>query len=345
MTKLSVLIVFGGESSEHEVSIMSARNVYAAMDSDTYDTHLGYIDRAGKWWLLDTWVENLNQHGGKQLLVAPGTGSFMTIPGNTVFKPDVLFPVLHGKNGEDGTIQGLAEMAHIPYVGCGIEASALGMDKLAAKNIVSQSDIKIARYIAVHNTDEAQQLVQSGDISARLGDGPWFVKPARAGSSVGVSRVTDPAGIVEAVRQALHHDSIVLIEEGITGREIEVAVLGDPPHHQASGIGEIIIGDTFYSYDDKYASNSASQTVIDPEMPAEVTQQIRTQAERIYALLGCSGLSRVDFFVTPDYQVYFNEINTLPGFTNISMYPKLWRAQGVLYPQLVDKLIQLVVSK
>lgn len=349
MNRLSVLILFGGESSEHEVSIMSARNVYAAMDGDKYDTHLGYIDKHGKWWLLDSWVDNLEQHGGKQLLVAPGTGTLMAVPGNAIIKPDVLFPVLHGKNGEDGTVQGLAEMAHIPYVGCGIEASALGMDKLMAKKIVSQSNIKIASYIAVTSADEAAALVEAQDdgeseLAKRLGTGAWFVKPARAGSSVGVSKVEDASELVVAVAEALKHDTMALIEQGIVGREIEVAVLGNPPHHEASGLGEILIGDTFYSYDDKYASDSRSQTIINPEMPDETIETVRQQAEQVYALLCCTGLSRVDFFVTPQNEVYFNEINTMPGFTNISMYPKLWRAAGLHYPQLVDKLIQVAIN-
>lgn len=313
------------------------------MDGEKYDTKLCYIDRSGKWWLLSEWTDNLQRHGGAQLLVAPGTASLMTVPGNTIISPDVIFPVLHGKNGEDGTVQGLAEVAHIPYVGCGIEAGALGMDKLLAKKIVAASGIKIARYIAVSQPDEVQSLLYrdeyDSDIVERLGAEPWFVKPARAGSSVGVSKVTSPDQLELAVREALRHDTVALIEEGIAGREIEVAVLGNPPHHKASGIGEIIPGDTFYSYNDKYASASTSQTVINPDMPHAISEIIRRQAMKIYALLGCRGLARVDFFVTADYDVYFNEINTLPGFTNISMYPKLWRASGMHYPALIDELI------
>ena len=346
MKKLSVLLLFGGESSEHEVSIMSARNVYAAMDGDKYTPHLCYIDKNGKWWLLDEWTDDMSHHGGRQLLAAPGMRSFMVVPGNEVVHPDVIFPVLHGKNGEDGTVQGLAELLHIPMVGCGVLASALCMDKLRAKMLV-QDIVQTARWIALTDKSSAKvelaTLIQAHDLAERIGNGPWFVKPSRAGSSVGVSRVTDELQLEQAVMTAFEHDTTVIVEEVIVGHELEVAVLGNPPHHKASGVGEIVVGDTFYSYDEKYAATSATQTVINADIADDIKVAIAERAKAIYERLDCQGLSRIDFFLTLQNEIYFNEVNTLPGFTNISMYPKLWREAGVTYPQLIDNLIQLVV--
>lgn len=339
MTRRTVLILFGGESSEHEVSIMSARNVYAAMDGDKYDTRLCYIDRNGKWWLLDAWVENLEHHGGKQLLAAPGTGSFVVLPGNDLVHPDVIFPVLHGKNGEDGTVQGLAELLHIPIVGCDTTASAVTLDKIMTKEILKANGIISAAY-AVHI--KGNPLPEYSDVSATLGD-VLFVKPARAGSSVGVSKVHNESEFLPAVKEALKHSSRVLIEESIEGRELETAVLGNPPHHEVSGVGEIIAGAEFYDYNDKYASDSASQTLTNIELPETVEHKIRETSLKAYEVLGCQGMARVDYLLkgsTP----YVIEVNSIPGFTNISMYPKLWRASGMHYPELVDKLIQLAVS-
>lgn len=339
MSKRTVLLTFGGESSEHEVSIASARNVYAALDNSKYDTRLCYIDKRGKWWLLDEWMETPQNHGGTQLLAAPGTGSFMTMPGSQVIHPDVILPILHGKNGEDGTIQGLAAMLHIPIVGCGVSASALCMDKHQTKRILRAQGIPVADWVAV-TTDSVEQ---AKDQLETLGEAPWFVKPSRAGSSVGVSKVSSREDLDAALSKAFEHDDVVLIERSIIGRELEVAVLGNPPHHQASGVGEIIAGAEFYDYDDKYSSTSESQVILDADLPSELKEQIRDIAKQAYQLLGCEGLARVDFLLK-DSTVYVNELNTLPGFTNISMYPKLWQREGMKYPELIDRLIELAVE-
>ena len=336
MSKRNVLLVFGGESSEHDVSIASARNVYAALDDSKYDTMLCFIDKAGKWWLLDEWIESPRQHGGVQLLVAPGTGSLMTVPGGQIIHPDVILPVLHGKNGEDGSIQGLAQLLHVPIVGCDVESSALCMNKQQTKIIISAAGRPVADWVSA----TASTIDHAINKASRLGD-VVFVKPARAGSSVGVSKVTSPEGLRPAIELALTHDDLVLIERAIIGRELEVAVLGNPPHHQASGVGEIIPGSEFYDYDDKYSSGSSSQTVLDANLPEAQIESIRQYALEAYELLGCRGLARVDFLLAEDGTVYLNEVNTLPGFTNISMYPKLWQRVGIRYPELVDRLIQL----
>lgn len=334
MARTTVLLLFGGESSEHDVSIMSARNVYAAMDGEKYKILLGYIDRGGKWWLLDEWRDDLARHGGAQLLMAPGTGSFMTIPGNGVVHADVILPMLHGKNGEDGTVQGLAQLAHIPIVGCDVTASAVGMDKALCKQILVANNIKTAKFL-IHRRGNA--VPEYNEVTAELGD-VVFVKPSRAGSSVGVSKVRTEAEYKKAVAAALEHDDTVLIEEAIVGRELETAVLGNPPKHKVSGVGEIVTGADFYDYDDKYSDASDAQVLTNVDLPENVEATICATSHKVYEVLGCRGLARVDYLLRGNTP-YVLEINTLPGFTNISMYPKLWRAAGLHYPALIDELI------
>lgn len=340
MTRKTILLVFGGQSSEHDVSIMSARNVYSAMDGDKYQVELCYIDRRGKWWLLDDWSENLDRHGGLQLVAVPGSKSFMTVPGNRILPVEIIFPILHGKNGEDGSVQGLSQMLHIPIIGCGIEASSLCMDKNGLKQLLAYNQIPVSPWLLVRDA-ESPSL---SDLQQQLGAGPWFVKPSRAGSSVGVSKVDDYNQLDAAISLAAQHDDEVLIERAINGRELEIAVLGNLPHHKASVVGEILSGADFYDYDDKYAASSASQTVISPQLDEANRQQLTDLALQAYQLAGCRGLARVDFFLTADGEIYLNEINTMPGFTNISMYPKLWQADGLKYPELIDRLINLALE-
>jgi len=340
MDRTTVLLLFGGESSEHEVSIASARNVFAAIDDAKFNVLLGYIDRQGKWWLLDTLGSTITTHGAPQLAPVLGSSSFVTFPNNRVVKPDVILPILHGKNGEDGTVQGLGDLLHIPVVGCDMTASAICMDKLAAKEILEFRHITIAPY-EVHRKGEA--LPDFNRLSMRLGS-PMFVKPSRAGSSVGVSKVYSEEELAEALDLAHQHDDVVLIERGISGRELEVSVLGNPPHHQVSGVGEIKPGDEFYSYDAKYASTSTSQVIIPAELEPDVRERLRTLAGKAYEALGCRGMARVDFFLADDGTIYVNELNTIPGFTNISMYPKLWREEGITYSALIERLISLALE-
>jgi D-alanine-D-alanine ligase len=339
MERTTVLLLFGGESSEHDVSIFSVRNVYAAMDDSKYNVLFGFIDRAGKWWLMDRIGSDINTHGAPQLAPVMGTGSFVTFPSSKVVKPDVILPILHGKNGEDGSVQGLAQLLHIPIVGCDMTSSAICMDKIATKEILSGFGIKIAPYEAHHEGDE---LPDFNHLSMKLGI-PMFVKPARAGSSVGVSKVHSEAEFARAIEEAHRHDNVALIERGIVGRELEVAVLGNPPNHKVSGIGEVKAAD-FYSYDEKYAASSTTEIIIPAEMPDDTKERIRKTAGDAYKILGCTGLTRVDFFLTDDDTLYVNELNTIPGFTNISMYPKLWRQEGISYSELIDRLIDLALE-
>lgn len=338
MTRKNIMLVFGGESSEHDISILSARNIYAAMDNEKYHVSLCYIDMHGKWWLLDEWKENVRNHGGVQLVAAMGARSFVTLPGNNIIRPDVIFPVLHGRNGEDGTVQGLFELLHIPYVGCGVQASADCMDKEVTKVIAKSGGIEVAPYIKL---DHGKSFAYKEAIET-LGK-TLFVKPARSGSSIGVSRVTSERGFEQAIEVARKEDTKVLIEGAVEGRELEVAVLGNLPHHKVSDIGEVIVGEEFYSYNEKYAADSKAVVLINARVEESIRTKLRQQASEIYQLLGCRGLARIDFFVTKQGKVILNEVNTMPGFTSISQYPKLWHEQGIKYPQLVDKLVALVL--
>lgn len=341
MQRTKILLICGGESSEHEVSISSARNVFAAIDDTKFDVILTYIDRTGKWWLIDSIDGEISTHGAPQLVPVLGGRGFMTIPNNQIITPDVIFPVLHGKNGEDGSVQGLAQLLHIPIVGCDTTASAVSMDKVLTKQVLAANNIAVVPY-EVYRRGEV--LPDFGQLSMNLGV-PLFIKPARSGSSVGVSRVHSEDEFTQALQEALRHSDSVLIERGISGRELEVAALGNPPDHQVSCVGEVILGDDFYTYEEKYATNSSARVVIPAESIGEdVVRKIQAIATDTFRVLGCRGLSRIDFFLTDTGKIYVNEINTMPGFTNISMYPKLWRPEGISYAQLVETLIRLAVD-
>lgn len=337
--KIQVLLLFGGESSEHEVSISSAGNVYAAIDKGRFDVVLVYIDIQGRWWLVDE-VVGILQPEAEQLVPLLGRGCLTNASGSRTVTPGVIFPVLHGKNGEDGSVQGLSQLLHIPVVGCDMTASAVCMDKVATKEILTANGIPNVPY-RIHRRGEAELDFKTITEELRA---PLFIKPARAGSSIGVSKVTAAKQFTDALHLAHEYDTVVLIEKGITGRELEMAALGNPPHHEVSGVGEIIAGDDFYSYDAKYSPESASRTIIPADLNDSVTEQIRSIAHKAYAALGCQGMARIDFFLDENGAIYLNEVNTIPGFTDISMYPKLWQYEGVAYPELITRLIFLALG-
>lgn len=330
-----MLLLFGGESSEHDVSISSARNVYAAIDDELYDTYLGYIDKHGKWWLLENFDMRVDTSDAPQLLPVLGGHGFVTMPEGKAIKPDVIMPILHGRNGEDGSVQGVAQLLHVPIVGCDVAASSIAMNKLSCKEILQANGIQTVPHEVHRNYDEQPDF---GRLTMRLGN-PLFVKPARAGSSVGVSKVHNESEFREALAEAHKHDSIVLIEKAIAGRELECAILGTPPHHRVSGVGEIIPGDDFYTYEEKYSSNSKTQINIVADIDTSEKEKIQKIALRVYEKLDCSGLARIDFMRSDDGTLYVMEVNTLPGFTNISMYPKLWKQEGTSYSELIRLLI------
>lgn len=331
MSRQTILLLFGGESSEHDVSIMSARNVYAGFDKDKYDVKLCYISRTGKDWLL---VESFEDLRGPTISPLLGQGYFMTQ--ESELRIDVIFPVLHGKNGvEDGAVQGLASLLHIPIVGSAIGASAVCWDKVVTKQLLATSGVQVTPYVVHREREPMPSYVQlKNELSETL-----FVKPSTAGSSVGVSKVRSANELELAVMTALKHSDTVLIEKAVVGRELEVAVLGTPPNHRVSGVGEIIPGEEFYSYEDKYAEGSKAQVISDAAISDELRQKLQTIAHKAFAVLGCKGLARVDFLVSESGEVYVNELNTLPGFTTISQYPKLWQQAGIDYSQLIDELI------
>ena len=347
--KLSIAVLFGGQSSEHEVSRMSATSIIGNLSPEKYEVHMVGITKEGRWLLYTGDVSALVSGQWEQGPVCPAFLSpdpsihglvVMGEPAHTIHL-DCVFPALHGKNGEDGTLQGLLALSGIPYVGCDTEASAICMDKAVTHSLLSAANIEQVHYLWFYadRFDAAPDTIKN-KICARF-NFPVFVKPANAGSSVGVSRVDAPQGLDEAIRKAAREDGKIIVEEGVKGQEVECAVLGNRQDAQASIIGEIGASAEFYDYDDKYV-NGTSQLYIPARIPEEVSDKIRETAVRAYRLLGCSGLARVDFFVTEKEQkVVLNELNTLPGFTSISMYPKLWMAMGLSYGGLLDRLIEL----
>ncbi len=335
--RLTILMLFGGESSEHEVSQSSARNVYAAIDKNKYDIKLGFIDKSGKWWLL----VNFDDQPKNRLIPVLGEGSFEVSSNKDFIRPDVILPILHGKNGEDGTVQGVANLLHIPIAGCSLKASAVGMDKIMTKRLAAGVGVAIVPYSVHHITEPAPTYESlSAELSPTL-----FIKPNEAGSSVGVSRVSHPAELAAALEAAGEHGDVLLIEKAINARELEVAILGDYHNAAASVVGEVVPEGEFYTYDSKYASGSTSRVVIPAQIPPAITEKLTDWALKIYKTLGCGGLARIDFFLDDNNNLYFNEINTMPGFTNISMYPKLWQASGIDYPELIDRLISMRLPK
>ena len=351
--KLSLAVIFGGVSSEHEVSRMSVTSILENLSNERYEVHMVGITKEGRWLLYTGPVEDILSGAWEQ---GPVTPAFLSpdpsVHGLVALRDgkaetihvDVIFPALHGKNGEDGTIQGLFQLSGIPYVGCDTESSAICMDKAVTHSLLSSADIEQAHYLWFYadRFDAAPDTIKN-KIQARL-DFPVFVKPSSAGSSVGVSKVERFEDLDQAIRKAAREDKKVVVEEGITGQEVEVAVLGNRDC-DASIVGEIGASAQFYDYDDKYI-NGTSQLYIPARIPQEVSEKIRQTAVRAYRLLGCSGLARVDFFVTAgDNRVILNEINTLPGFTSISMYPKLWMAMGLTYGELLDRLVELAFQK
>ena len=343
--KKNLVALFGGQSSEHVVSCMSVQNVIANIDTEQYNVILVGITKEGRWLLVGsageiadgTWEKSgvqavLSPDATEKCLIVMREDSIEKIP------VDVVFPVLHGLYGEDGTVQGLLELAGIPYVGCGVLASSVAMDKLSAKVIVDKLGIRQAAYVPVMKSELSDCEAVMDRIEAAL-PYPVFVKPSNAGSSVGVSRADDRTKLQEALYEAAKHDRRILVEEMIVGHEVECAVFGGGLDEvRASGVGEILAAAEFYDFDAKYY-NAESKTVVDPELPGDATETVRRYAVEIFKAIDGYGLSRVDFFVKKDGTVVFNEINTIPGFTAISMYPMLWEARGVDKKQLCSDLI------
>ncbi len=375
MNKTRVIILFGGRSAEHEVSILSARNVFLALDRTRFEPLLVGIDKEGRWRVEPerTLVE---AKGDPRLLALSGAGAEVNVPvrpdaasapgsalavggaggagsaaqGGTPLsilrRDDVVFPVLHGTYGEDGTVQGLLELADVAYVGAGHLGSAIGMDKEVCKRLLAQAGIPVVPWRHATAAAYAKDPAAVRARAAELGY-PLFVKPANAGSSVGVSKVKTPDALDGALRQAFQFDTKLLVEAAVNAREIECAVLGnDEP--EASIPGEIVVThkDGFYSYEAKYVDADGSHWKIPAEIPAEIAARVRRLSVETFRALELSGMARVDFFLDRDSgALYVNEVNTLPGFTAISMYPKMWEASGLPATALVSRLVDLALER
>ena len=351
--KIRVGVIFGGQSGEHEVSLVSATSIINALDPAQYEVVPIGITREGRWVSSGDALKllkertDLNGEPERVLVPEPGRRALVSTDGlaDQTAQLDVVFPVVHGVHGEDGTIQGLLELANIPYVGAGVLASAVGMDKIVQKELFANAGLSIPKYLwflskAVQ--DRQRRVVLRVERAIRY---PVFTKPANTGSSVGISKCHDRGELVEGLKLALQYDRKVLIEQGIkNAREIECSVLGnDEP--EASVPGEVIPSNEFYDYDAKYVDGK-SRSIIPAQLPKNVVRRIREIAVEAFRLIDGAGMSRVDFFVTKrTNKIYLNEINTIPGFTSISMYPKLWEASGVSFPELLDRLIALAIQR
>lgn len=353
MSRIRVGILFGGRSAEHEVSLQSAKNIVDAIDKNKYEVVLIGIDKQGAWhldegsrFLLPTTATDLPalSASSENLALVPGKQVEQLVqlsgdeaPGSL----DVVFPILHGPFGEDGTVQGLLKLANIPFVGAGVLGSAVGMDKDVMKRLLRDAGIPIAKFITLQKYPANE--IPFEDARDQLGL-PLFIKPANLGSSVGIHKVRDREEFDRAVRDAFKYDNKVLVEECIVGREIECSVLGnDQP--VASVLGEILPRHEFYSYEAKYLDENGAVLEIPAKLPEEISERIRQTAIKTFTTLCCEGMARVDFFLRNGEEIIVNEINTIPGFTRISMYPKLWEASGLPYSELIDKLIALAMEK
>jgi D-alanine-D-alanine ligase len=349
--KLRVALLFGGKSAEHEISLISARNIVAAMDKTKYDVVAIGIDKQGRWH-LDEDARLLRRAAQVAVdfkdaeniaAVVPGDNAMPVVRGSGpgLGAIDVVFPVLHGPFGEDGTVQGLLKLANIPFVGAGVLGSAVGMDKDVMKRLLRDAKIPIAKFLVFGRSD--QNTISFSKVRKALGL-PLFVKPANLGSSVGISKVNKKNQFADAVRLAFRYDNKIIIEKGIHGREIECSVLGNETPI-ASLPGEIVVTREFYSYDAKYLDDQGARLEIPARLPKKIIKEIQRTAVRAYRALCCEGMARVDFFLRPNGAVVVNEINTIPGFTKISMYPKMWQASGLSYSRLIDRLIALALER
>ena len=351
--RLTVAVLFGGASTEHDVSQLSATSVLQQLDPEKYEILPVGITRQGSWFLYSGEISLIADGRWAQsgaltpCLLSPDPahhGLLVQTPeGWLPRRVDVVFPVLHGMNGEDGTVQGLLELACLPYVGCGVTGSANCMDKDIAKRLIAAAGIPVARGFTVYRGELPQPEELTARVEAQLG-WPVFVKPVNLGSSVGVSRANNPAELQAALEDALRYDRKVLIEEAIIGAEVECAVMGHHRNAVASDVlGEIVPTRDLYDYEGKYLDGSTA-LFLPARIPQEQTELLRRTAVAAYRAMDCMGLARVDFFALPDGSVRLNEINTLPGFTSISMFPKLFLASGYTYPRLLDHLIELALE-
>ena len=347
MEKIKVGVIFGGQSTEHDVSVVSGSSVIKNLNKEKYEIYPIYISKKGEWFHYMKPVQDIEifEIGEQPKELEKISNEFEILK-----KQDIIFPVLHGLYGEDGTIQGLLELLKVPYVGCKVLASGICMDKVYAKMIFEKAHINQAKAVVINAkngytyVDEELNNISTNlegicDIVNKKLKYPVFVKPSNSGSSVGVSKAENDEELKNSIQEAAKYDTEILIEQGINGKEIECAVLGID-NVKASCVGQILSADEFYDYDSKY-KNAESKTIIPADVSKEISEKIRETATKAFKAVKGSGLARVDFFVDKETnEIYLNEINTMPGFTNISMYPKLWESCGLTYSELLDRLIE-----
>jgi len=359
-----VAVVFGGRSSEHAISCVTAAGVMRAIDRSAYDVVPIGITTGGRWVLAGDDPSRWELDAGVLPQVKDGDGPGVLVPlevgdrALTVLEPDqvprvlgrvdVVFPLLHGPFGEDGTLQGLLELGDVRYVGSGVLASAACMDKHVMKVLLTGAGIPVGQYLVVPPRQWERHADAVREEVEELG-WPVFIKPARAGSSIGITKVNGPEDLDAAIEAARRHDPKVIVEAAVAAREVECAVLespdGGPPATSLPGEIEVLSGHEFYDFEAKYLDEESVRLTCPADLPADVTRRIRELSARAFEAMGCEGLARVDFFVRPDGQILVNELNTMPGFTPFSMYPRMWDATGLSYPNLVDRLIRLALSR
>lgn len=346
--KINLLVVFGGKSSEHSISILSANNVLKSLDKDKYNTSLIYIDKKGEWYKMPSDFDideskikkSLKSFALTYLILEKEKGCLFELKSKKTTSIDVCFPVLHGLNGEDGAIQGLLKMYNIKCVGSSILGSSINMDKVIQKKILQCSGIKIAKFVCFKKEDILNWTFEK---ISKILKNPFFVKPANTGSSIGISKVSTKEEYLKAVALAIKHDNKIIIEESIQGREIECSIIGNGEIF-VSLPGEIIPQDEFYSYEAKYSKNSQTKLILPAKLNTKTSKSIQREAVLAFKALECKGFARVDMFLTANNEIYINEINTIPGFTNISMFPKLLELSGLSYTQLINLIIQLALK-
>ena len=349
-SKLTVALLFGGRSPEHEVSIRSARNILAAMDAEKYEVILIGVGYSGAWYevsadFLNDPKNKVVAETGTQLALLPGVeGPAMVRLSNQEALPkiDVVFPIIHGPNGEDGSLQGILRQLNLPFVGPDVTSSSAAMDKDFTKRLLREADLLTAEYVCVQ--DHEKDAIDFFAVANKLGT-PVYIKPANMGSSVGVKRATNREEFQAAIQEAFRFDTKIIIEEEIVGREVECAVMGNG-QIAATSVGEVVMDSGFYDYDSKYEDPDAAKIMIPAEnIDNQLLAKLILVAKSAYQTLGCEGFTRVDMFLREDDSVYVNELNTLPGFTSISMYPKLWEHAGTTYSELIDQLIELALER
>lgn len=350
-----VAILCGGQTAEHQVSLLSSRSILDGFKKLGYEVLLIAIEKSGLWTLRDSASYLDNANDPNTIKLSASSASLALCPGNSQgvfynlntkqFLPsvDVVFPILHGTLGEDGTVQGLLRVLNLPFIGADVLGSAVAMDKDVAKRLLAQAGIQSAAFMTLHKHDNLKPDYQQA--AAKLNSKILFVKPANAGSSVGVSRVTSQGEFEQALDCAFKYDQKILVEQAIVGREIEISILGneDP---QASLVGEVIPkGHLFYSYESKYLDPDGSTRLVPTELEPATLKAVQSIAKQTYRCLSCEGFARVDFFLTEKNEIFVNEVNTIPGFTSISMYPQLWLVSGVEFSQLLERLVDLALQR